>query len=85
MLYYSLIEDPNICTYISEKIPCKHLEAMAPGPKIAYFHGCHDYYGNSYHVYKESIELTSKQSVLLNHSYHHVHGLCGYNWSFSYS
>ncbi len=45
------------------------------------FSGCQCYSGNSGHGYKENIALISKQSVLLIHSYHHVHSFDDYNWS----
>ena len=48
---------------------------------MAQFHGCHGYHGNGCHGYKNNIELVSKQTFVLIHSYHQVHCFYSYNWS----
>ena len=59
---------------------CAMAKCMFLRCKIADFHGCHGYHGNGCHGYKENIEFISKQSFLLIHSYHQVHGFYGCNW-----
>ena len=47
--------------------------------KKSHFHGCYGCHANGCHSYKKNVGLVSKQTVLLIHSYHQVHGFYGYN------
>ena len=69
----------NKCRNISQS-PVEHgaiAKYVNSRCKMAYFHGCHGYHGNSCQAYKENIEFISKQTFLLINSYHQVHGFHG--------